>query len=118
MSKGRYRARVVIDVDVDLDELHFPVDERGALIWSPMECIRDYIDHTLIKGRAVLWRGLRIAGWRVRFSERLLRRLVDIMVRNLWEHPDDERGRELREKFASLEEAVEGVMDEARRRWK
>lgn len=112
-----YRVKVVVDVDVDSD-LGFPADEKGALIWDPFQYIEDYISHGLFKEHdasymTTLGDGLDFVGWRVKFSEKLTRKLAKIMAENLWNHPEDERGKKLHNEYSTLDEAIKAVTEEA-----
>jgi len=106
--------KVTVDIKVQLESLHFPTDKNGMLTWTPFQCIEDYISHNLFKEHDAsymtnLGGGLEFEDWRVKFPQDLIVKLTEIMVKNIWEHPEDKRGKSMHEKFNSLEEAITKV---------
>jgi hypothetical protein len=119
----KYTLEIIVYVTMDkdrLDRLDFPKDKKGILIWDPFACIKDVISHSLFKEHDASYMGtldeiygLEFAGWTVKFPKELIEKLTEIMVRNLWNHPEDKRGKELRDKYGSLEDAIKQVTKEA-----
>ena len=75
---GKYKARVVIEVTIDLEKLYFPRDEEGKLIWSPEFCIEDYIRHALFEGSEYTPEAIEFEDWEVKLSPALKKRLAEI----------------------------------------
>lgn len=117
-EKEKHVVKVTVNITVDPETLHFPTNKNGVLIWPPFQCIEDYISHNLFKEHdasymTTLGEGLEFADWRVKFPQDLVVKLAETMVKNLWEHPDDKRGKSMHEKYNSLEEAIREVTKDA-----
>ena len=114
----KHKIKVVIDISVDLDNMSFPTDDKGVLMWTPEQCIEDYISHGLFKEHdasymTTLQEGIDFEGWRVEFPRSLIEKTAKIMVKNLWSHPGDKGGKNLHDKYATLEDAIKAVTEDA-----
>lgn len=110
--KMEYKVKVTVDLTVDLKDMGFPKD-NGVLIWTPWECIIDYISHGLFKGHDATYmsdisEGIEFDGCNVEFPEELSGKLAKILLKNLWEHLEDDRGKKLHDEYQTLEEAIRG----------
>ena len=117
-EKEKHAVKVVVDIAVNTDSLYFPTDKNGVLIWNPFTCMEDFISHQLFKEHdasymGTLGEGLEFSGWRVKFPKELIKKLAEIMVRNFWDHPDDKRGKELHNRYSTLEDAIKQVTKDA-----
>ena len=117
-EKEKHTMKVIVDIAVDAGSLHFPTDKKGVLVWNPFTCVEDYISHRLFKEHdasymGTLGEGLEFSGWTVKFPKELIKKLAEIMVKNFWDHSDEKRGKELHNKFSTLEDAMEQVTKDA-----
>ena len=115
MSKQVYHVRVMVDVAVDFEGLSFPTDKNGMLIWPPTDCIEDYISHTLFKEHDAshmcdLGHGLHFQDWTVDFPKPLVTECFKVLLRNVWDHPQTQKARELRTKYTTFDGCFQGEM--------
>lgn len=115
-STDIYQIKVVVNLTIDSDKLDFPTDNNGLLIWDPITCIDDYISHGLFKGHDSTYMDyidnnetIRFEDWEVNYPPELKKKLTKIFIKNLWDHPETEGGKKLRNDFETLEKAIKEI---------
>ena len=112
----KYEIKVNVILSYDSDKYKFPTDKNGVLLWHPRVCIQDLISHGLFKEHDAsymceLWDGLfKFENWNIKLPIELEKRLMEIFIKNHWEHPEFEGGKDLRKKFKTLDEALQSFV--------
>jgi len=68
-NNKKYQIKVEVNLLIDLNELSFPTDDKGNLIWDPIYCINDYISHGLFKGHDASYMTYIDAGEAIQFED-------------------------------------------------
>jgi len=112
-NKIKTKIKVIVNLSVDIDNMSFPTDKNGVLLWSPMFCIEDLISHGLFKEHDATYmntidplENIKFKDWEVQIPIDIHKKLMEIFIRNNWEHPEFKGGKDLHSKFKSLDEAL------------
>lgn len=112
-NKTKTKIKVIVNLSVDIDNMSFPTDKNGVLLWSPMFYIEDLISHGLFKEHDAtymntidLLENIKFEDWEVQFPKDFHKKLMEIFFRNHWEHPESKGGKDLHNKFKNLDEAL------------